>query len=70
MAFSVIQMLLLATVMGYHDILIANLPTAAISALVYILIGNRLFARTSGPSFDRALTIFIAVYGIVVLFEL
>jgi uncharacterized protein len=70
LAFSVVQMLLLATVMGHHNMLIANLPSAAVSASVYLLIGNRLFSRTSGPFFDRALTIFIAVYGVVVLFEL
>jgi len=69
LAFSVIQMLLLATVLGHHDILITNLPTAATAALVYILIGNRLFTLTSSPSFDKALTIFIAIYGVIVLIE-
>lgn len=70
LAFSVIQMLLLATIMGHGDILVANLPAVAVSGSVYLLIGNRIFARTSNRIFDKALTIFIAVYGVVVLFEL
>lgn len=67
LAFSVIQMLLLATVMGHYDILIANLPTATISALVYLVVGNRIFLRTSSQSYSYAMTTFIAVYGVAVL---
>lgn len=69
LAFSSIQMLVLAIAMGHGDILIANLPAAATSAAVYLLIGNRIFSRTSSPAFDMALTVFIAVYGIVVLLK-
>ncbi len=69
LAFSLIQMLLLATVMGHHDILVANLPAAVISAAVYLLVGNRLFLRTNNPSYNFALTVFITVYGVVVLLE-
>jgi len=67
LAFCAIQMLVLATVLGHFDMLIANLPTAAVSAGVYLLIGNRIFAGTSNPSYNIALTMFIAVYGVVVL---
>ena len=67
LAFCAIQMLVLATVMGHFDILVANLPTAATSAAVYLLIGNRIFAGTSNPSYNVALTMFIAVYGVIVL---
>ena len=69
LAFSFIQMLVLATIMGHHDILVANLPAAAISAAVYLLVGNRIFARASNPSYNLALTTFIAVYGVVVLLK-
>lgn len=62
-------MLLLATVMGHHDVLVTNLPAAVISASVYLLVGNRIFIRTSNPSYDIALTIFIAVYGVVILLK-
>lgn len=69
LAFSVIQMIFLATFMGHHEILIANFPAAVISATVYLLIGNRIFIRTSNPFYNSALTIFIAVYGVVVLLK-
>ena len=67
LAFSVVQMLFLATIMGHRDILIANLPAAATSAAVYLLVGNHIFGRTSNTSYNMALTIFIAIYGVVVL---
>jgi len=67
LAFSAIQMLILAAIMGHHDILIANLPAAAVSAAVYLLIGNRIFFHTSNPAYNMALTLFMAVYGVVVL---
>lgn len=70
LAFSIIQMLLLATVMGHRGVLFANLPTAAISTLVYFLVGNHIFIRTSNQSYNFALTIFIAVYGVAVLLTL
>jgi uncharacterized membrane protein YfcA len=69
LAFSAIQMLFLATVLSHHDSLIANLPAAATSAAVYLLIGNRIFTRTSDPFYNVALTIFIAIYGVVVLWQ-
>jgi uncharacterized protein len=70
LAFSIVQMLLLATIMGHHSILIGNLAAAVISSLVYLLVGNRIFIRTSNQSFNFALTMFIAVYGIAILLKL
>ncbi len=70
LAFSFIQMLLLATIMGHHGILIGNWPAAIISSLVYVVIGNRIFIRTSNQSFGVALTIFTAIYGVAVLLKL
>lgn len=69
LAFSAIQMLLLATVMEHHNILIANLPAAVISAAVYLLVGNRIFIRTKNQFYNFGLTVFIAVYGVVVLLK-
>ena len=70
LAFSIIQMLLLATAMGHQGILVANLPTAAVSTLVYLLFGNRIFIRTSNQSYNFALTVFTAIYGVAVLLKL
>jgi len=67
LAFSVIQMLLLATLMGHADRLIANVSTAAVSALVYFLVGNRIFIRSSNHAYNTALTMFIAIYGAAIL---
>ncbi len=69
LAFSIIQMLFLATVMGHLDILASNLPAAAVAAVVYLLVGNRIFIRTSNQSYNTALTMFIAVYGAAVLLK-
>ncbi len=69
LAFSAIQMTVLAAVMGQHSALIASLPMAVVSALVYLLIGNRIFIRASNPAYNTALTIFIAVYGVIVLLD-
>lgn len=69
LAFSVIQLTLLATVLGQWESLIGNLPLAAVSAVLYLGIGNRIFVRTSNPMYHNALTLFIAVYGVVVLLK-
>ncbi len=69
LAFSAIQMLLLATVMGHRDMLLANLPAVVVSALVYLLIGKHIFARASNPFYNSAMTMFIAAYGVAVLFK-
>ncbi len=69
LAFSVVQMLLLATIMEHHSILTGNLPAVGVSAAVYLLIGNRLFVRTSNWTYDAALTAFMALYGVAVLLK-
>ena len=69
LAFSTAQMLFLGFVMGYGDLFINNLMGAVVSVVVYLLIGVRVFSRTSPQVFQHALTLFIALYGIVVLFK-
>jgi len=69
LAFSAIQLLVLTTIMGHRDFFIANLPMAAMSATVYLFVGNRIFNKTDNPTFNTALTLFIAVYGVVVLLK-
>ncbi len=70
LAFIIVQMLLLTTVMGHPDLLFTNIPGAIIAALVYLLVGNRIFIRTSNHSYNRALTLFIALYGVTVLLKM
>jgi uncharacterized protein len=69
LAFSSIQMLLLATIMGHHDILISNFPATVIAALVYLFVGNKIFTRSSNQFYNVALNLFIAVYGFAVLLK-
>lgn len=42
LTFSTIQMLLLVTLLREHDILLANLPSVAVAAVIYQLVGNRI----------------------------
>ncbi len=70
LAFSIVQMLVLALVMGHADILISNIPAVITSSAVYLLIGNRIFSYASNPVYDSALTVFIALYGVVVLMDI
>ncbi|MBL6932239.1 MAG: TSUP family transporter [Rhodospirillales bacterium] len=69
LAFSTIQMMFLAFFMGHSDLFISNLLTAVVSASVYLLIGNRIFSYTSSPVYNVALSVFIALYGVVVLID-
>lgn len=69
LAFSIVQMLVIAFLIGRYDVLISNSPTAIVSALVYLLIGNRIFTRTSNPTYHAALTVFMAVYGVAMLVQ-
>ncbi|NQU58895.1 MAG: sulfite exporter TauE/SafE family protein [Rhodospirillales bacterium] len=69
LAFSTVQMAFLAVFMGHGDILLANLPAAAVSAVVYLLIGKRIFSRTSSPAYNIALSVFIAAYGAIILLK-
>jgi len=69
LAFSIVQMFILAVVMGHHNIIIANWPAVIASATVYLLIGNRIFSRFSNSSYNVALTIFMGIYGVVILFK-
>lgn len=69
LAFSTMQMLFLSFVMGHGNLFVSNLTTAGVSALVYLLIGKRIFNLTSNPAYNTALTVFIAAYGMVVILK-
>jgi len=67
LAFGAIQILLIATLLGEAERLLNNFPMAIIAAVIYLLIGNRLFLRTAKPIYHHGLTLFISAYGIAVL---
>jgi hypothetical protein len=70
LAFSSIQMLLLATTMGHSLLLINNLSTAIIAAIVYLFVGNRIFNNSNNQYYNFALSLFITAYGIAILLRL
>ena len=70
LAFSSIQMLLLATTMGHSLLLINNLSTAIIAAIVYLFVGNRIFNSSNNQYYNFALSLFITAYGIAILLRL
>ena len=70
LAFSIVQILVLAIILGHFNILFANSVTMVVSTCVYILIGNKLFLRANNRSFNTALNIFIAIYGVGLLLKI
>jgi len=68
--FSIAQMLFLSVFAGATNQLVANLHGAALSGLIYLAIGSRIFVRTANPVFDTSMTAFMAAYGLVVLARL
>jgi len=69
LAFSVIQMLILSVIMGHHELLFANSPVAAIAVLVFFFGGNRVFLNIGNTSYNTALTMFMAIYGVAILLK-
>jgi uncharacterized protein len=67
LAFSSIQMLLLATTMGHYGMIINNLSTAIVSGVVYLLVGNRIFKSINNQYYNFALSFFITAYAIAIL---
>ncbi|MBH89923.1 MAG: hypothetical protein CMF71_06840 [Magnetovibrio sp.] len=69
-SFSSIQMLFLTVSMGHGDLLVKNLSTAVVAAIVYLLVGNRIFNSSNNHYYNFALSLFIAAYGIAILIKL
>ena len=67
LAFNSIQILVLVIFMGYIEIMIANAFTAIVSFGIYIFVGNRIFNAVSNQFFVNLLTLFILLYGVVIL---
>ena len=68
MAFGAIQLVLIGGVFGEWELLLANLPIAAVAGAIYLLFGNKAFHRTDGPMYHHAFTAFIIIYGITIVF--
>jgi len=66
-AFGAIQLILIGTLLDQGMALLQNLPMAAVSVVIYLLVGNRLFLRASGRLYHHGLTAFAVAYGIAVL---
>ena len=67
LAFGVIQLVLLVVLFDRGEALLDSLPMALVAIVVYLIIGNRLFLRTSNPVYYHGLTVFTFAYGIAVL---
>ena len=67
LAFSSIQMLLLATSMGHFGMIINNISNAIVSGVVYLLVGNKIFKSINNQYYNFVLSFFIAAYGIAIL---
>lgn len=69
LVFSIVQMFLLSALMGHYEGLISNYYSIFTSSGVYLLLGNRIFLQTNRQSFEVAMTVFIAIYGVVILLK-
>ena len=67
LAFGIIQLVLLVVLFKQGITLLTNLPIAVAAAVIFLLIGNRLFLRTSNPIYHHGLTAFTFAYGLAVL---
>ena len=68
-AFNSSQILVLALFMGHIEIMIENAFTAIISSVIYMSMGNRIFRALSSNFFTNSFTLFMMMYGILILFR-
>jgi hypothetical protein len=64
--FGLIQLATLA-ILRPQALSLLGLEAAPLALFIYWAVGNLLFRRASAPFYERLLTVFIAVYGIVVI---
>ena len=67
LAFVIIQILLLVILFEQGEELLNNLPIALAAGAIFLLVGNRLFLKTSNPFYHHGLTALTFAYGIAVL---
>ena len=68
LAFGIVQLLYLALFEGMLVALFSNVFNGAIALAVYLVVGNRLFHGLDGKRFDKALTVFIGLYGLAIIY--
>lgn len=66
-AFNSIQILILVLFLGHIDIMIAHAFTALISSIIYMFLGSRIFHAVSSNFFTYSFTLFMMIYGILIL---
>jgi hypothetical protein len=67
LAFTGIQLLLITIFLEELDILISNFFTPIVAAVVYFLIGQRMFIHTSSSTYNKIFTLLLAAYGCIIL---
>jgi hypothetical protein len=65
--FSVVQIFVLAVIVGFPKMLSLNILMALVSTSVYLLVGNRIFIRSDNGRYQIALSGFMAACGIAIL---
>ena len=68
LAFGIVQLLYLALFEGMLVALFSNVFNGAIALAVYLVVGNMLFHVLDGIRFDKALTVFIGLYGLAIIY--
>lgn len=68
LAFSIIQIAVLFAI-GRPPAVAEAAPLIAVATTVYLVIGRRVFARTSDAAYQTAMTLFIAAFGVMVLLK-
>ncbi|MBB1225724.1 hypothetical protein EII46_30820, partial [Klebsiella pneumoniae] len=64
--FGLIQLATLACI-KWQALNLDGFAAAPLALLVYLVVGNLLFKRTSAPVYEKMVTGFIAFYGVAVL---
>ena len=66
-AFTSIQLILILLFAKNHFLLLTNIYTTFIAAIVYLSIGNRIFKHTNSKNYNFLFAIFMASYAIILL---
>ena len=55
--------------MGHHKILATNYIAPIISIMAYVMVGNYVFLKVNDDTYRNALTAFIFLYGLLIIFN-
>ena len=65
--FTLVQIFILVFIVNYPHLTYKNLSTALVSALIYQIIGNRIFLYANNKVYKNILNIFIFICGVAIL---